>query len=100
LFEIDRHLELNMKNRLAFREFGTCLGIACYSEQETEKERPIDLTAYTEAILASWEPYMELAMFKDSSLAVDDLRPITRVMYATALIPRGKFTRPSPLLSL
>ncbi|OXV07277.1 hypothetical protein Egran_04957 [Elaphomyces granulatus] len=95
LFEIDHHLERSIRYRLAFREFGTCLGIRCYSAPESaatkRKERPIDLTSYAEAIIASWEPYMKLSMSKASDFTsiADDLRPINRVMYATALVPGG-----------
>ncbi|KAL1971153.1 hypothetical protein VTN77DRAFT_104 [Rasamsonia byssochlamydoides] len=88
LFEMDRYLERNIKYRLAFREFGTCLGIGCHSEQTTEKERSVDLKSYADAILQCWEPYITLSISKeDAKLTADDLRPITRVMYASALIP-------------
>jgi hypothetical protein len=93
LFEVDHHLERSIRYRLAFREFGTCLGIRCYSAPESaatkRKERPIDLTSYAEAIIASWEPYMKLSMSEASDFTsiADDLRPINRVMYATALVP-------------
>lgn len=83
LFEINRYLERNIKYRLAFREFGTCLGALC---QGTE-----DLKVYADAIITAWDPYMELRVSGD--IAPDDLRPITRVMYASALIPGGKLPR-------
>ncbi|EYE94338.1 uncharacterized protein EURHEDRAFT_378221 [Aspergillus ruber CBS 135680] len=85
LFEINRYLERNIKYRLAFREFGTSLGAQCQSQQSTEKDRAVDLKHYADAIIAAWDPYMELTMSSD--LMHDDLRPITRVMYATALMP-------------
>ncbi|RJE18246.1 hypothetical protein PHISCL_09420 [Aspergillus sclerotialis] len=90
LFEINRYLERNIKFRLAFREFGTALGIQCQSEQSTEKESAVDLKTYADSIITAWDPYMELSI--SSGLTPDDLRPITRVMYATALIP-GAFRR-------
>lgn len=89
LFEINRYLERNIKYRLAFREFGTSLGAQCQSQQSTEKDRAVDLKHYADAIITAWDPYMELTMSSD--LTHDDLRPITRIMYATALMPGGEF---------
>lgn len=89
LFEINRYLERNPKYRLAFREFGTALGAQCQSHQSTEKDRAVDLKNYADAIITAWDPYMELTLGSD--LMHDDLRPITRVMYATALVPGGEF---------
>ncbi|CRG85813.1 hypothetical protein PISL3812_02824 [Talaromyces islandicus] len=100
LFEIDRYLSRNIKYRLAFREFGTSLGIKCHSEKSTDKERSVDLQSYSDAILAAWEPYMEMSLSpKESSLTPEDLRPITRVMYSSALIPgafRSGYLGPEP----
>ncbi|KAH9887135.1 hypothetical protein F4778DRAFT_786434 [Xylariomycetidae sp. FL2044] len=66
--------------RLAFREFGACLGIKCY---DGDKFRP--LLPATEAVLDVW---------KDKLLegGDEDLRPINLVMYAAALIP-GAFRK-------
>lgn len=91
LFEINRYLERPIKYRLAFREFGTCVGILCHSEQEKgdKGQRAPDLAVYGDAIVQSWEPYMDLALA--AGLTEDDLKPITRAMYATALIPGGEF---------
>lgn len=89
LFEINRYLERNVKRRLAFREFGTCLGVQCQAEQSTEKDRAVDLKMYADAIITAWDPAMELTL--ESDLQDDGLRPITRVMYATALIPGGEY---------
>jgi hypothetical protein len=88
LFEINRYLERNIKFRLAFREFGTSMGIQCQSEANTEKDRSVNLKCYSDAIVAAWDPYMELSI--SDGLTPEDLRPITRVMYASALIPGGK----------
>lgn len=88
LFEINQYLERSIKFRLAFREFGTCVGIQCMSEESSEKERSIDLRTYADKILDSWNIYMERSMYTDAT--PDDLRPITRVMYAAALLPGGK----------
>lgn len=97
LFEIDRYLERNVKYRLAFREFGTALGLQCHSELAAEKEKAVDLRKYADAIVDAWAPYMDLTMPK--TLAPEDLRPINRVMYATALIPgafRSGYLGPEP----
>ncbi|OJJ04053.1 hypothetical protein ASPVEDRAFT_54294 [Aspergillus versicolor CBS 583.65] len=87
LFEIDRYLERSRKYRLAFREFGTALGVRCMAEQDVEKERSVDLRVYADRIVESWGPHMEASMAGHATPA--DLKPITRVMYAAALIPGG-----------
>ncbi|KAJ9216240.1 hypothetical protein DTO166G4_2172 [Paecilomyces variotii] len=98
LFEIDRYLERNIRYRLAFREFGTALGIRCQSERTADdKERTKDLTSYADAIVDVWDPYMDVSL--SDGFDEDDLRPITRVMYATALIPgafRSGYLGPEP----
>lgn len=95
LFEIDRYLARNIRHRLAFREFGTCMGIGCYTDKDMDNKRVVNLKSYADAILESWEPYMEISLSKDEKqLDVNDLRPITRVMYASALIPGGKVFNP------
>ncbi|KAH8692817.1 hypothetical protein BGW36DRAFT_301782 [Talaromyces proteolyticus] len=100
LFEIDRYLSRNIKYRLAFREFGTSLGVRCHSERSPDKERAVDLKSYADAILASWEPYMEVSLSPEKAeLTPEDLRPITRVMYSSALIPgafRAGYLGPEP----
>ncbi|KAJ5309756.1 uncharacterized protein N7443_002217 [Penicillium atrosanguineum] len=88
LFEIDQYLLRNTKFRLAFREFGTAMGLQCEAEQTTEKERSVDLKNWADCIIAEWDPYMELSISEDQT--PEDMRPITRVMYASALTPGGK----------
>jgi hypothetical protein len=97
LFEINRYFERSIKFRLAFREFGTCMGLQCESEQTGEKERAVDFKSWSDAIIVAWDPYMELSA--SVALTPADLRPITRVMYASALIPGGKWPEPSILCS-
>ncbi|TGJ83294.1 hypothetical protein E0Z10_g5470 [Xylaria hypoxylon] len=63
-------------HRLAFREFGACLGIKCY-EKELES-----LVEGVETVLDIWKG----KMLKDEDGEDDDLRPINLVMYAAALI--------------
>ncbi|KAK4123245.1 hypothetical protein N657DRAFT_645995 [Parathielavia appendiculata] len=64
--------------RLAFREFGACLGLQCYGADE-ETRRGV------EAVVNFWHRYLEES-------TDEDLRPISLVMYAAALIPGGKFS--------
>lgn len=64
--------------RLAFREFGTCLGIRCFGQDEVAERAAGEMIRY-------WEAYMETGVLGDS-----DLNPISLVMYAAALNPGGK----------
>ncbi|KAL2200913.1 PrpF protein-domain-containing protein [Corynascus similis CBS 632.67] len=61
--------------RLAFREFGTCLGLRCYGA-DGEIENGV------RAVVEFWHRHIE-------SSTEEDLRPISLVMYAAALIPGG-----------
>lgn len=69
-------LDRSPQYRLAFREFGTCLGIECYGGDEY-------LAGRVKAVIQFWEGYME-------EVTADDLRPISLVMYAAAVIPGGE----------
>jgi hypothetical protein len=71
------------RRRLAFREFGTCVGIktALAGEPNTRFE------IIASKILESWEKDMDVS----SSDEMDDLGPINLVMYAAALKPGGMF---------
>jgi hypothetical protein len=69
-------LDRSPQHRLAFREFGTCLGISCYGDDEY-------LASRAAAVVKFWEDYME-------EVTADDLRPISLAMYAAALIPGGE----------
>jgi hypothetical protein len=62
-----------ISRRLAFREFGTCMGLECYGVDEGLRGR-------VGAVVDFWRQH--LAQSTDQ-----DLRPITLVMYAAALIP-------------
>ncbi|KAI0377077.1 hypothetical protein F5Y04DRAFT_264992 [Hypomontagnella monticulosa] len=64
--------------RLAFREFGACLGIKCYVNDPSQSLRDD-----TNRVLEAWEG-------KLLSAADEDLRPINLTMYAAALIPGGE----------
>ncbi|KAI0490191.1 hypothetical protein F4859DRAFT_463933 [Xylaria cf. heliscus] len=67
-------------HRLAFREFGACLGIKCY-------ERRLEpLMDGVETVLDIWKGKIT----EDEAHQDQDLGPIHQVMYAAALIPGGK----------
>jgi len=59
-----------------------CLGVHCFDGDESLGER-------VNALLHFWEDYMK-------KVTVDDLRPITLVMYAAALIPGGETEKLDP----
>ncbi|KAI1777964.1 hypothetical protein F4818DRAFT_331237 [Hypoxylon cercidicola] len=67
--------------RLAFREFGACLGIKCY---EDDPARPLHEGA--QVVLDAWAGKV---LMKGAG---EDLRPINLAMYAAALIP-GAFRK-------
>ncbi|KAK0710927.1 hypothetical protein B0H67DRAFT_601788 [Lasiosphaeris hirsuta] len=67
---------ISVSRRLAFREFGTCLGLGCYGVDGDLKE---GLTV----VIDFWQKLVD-------DLSDENLRPITLVMYAAALVPRGK----------
>ncbi|RDL37529.1 putative l-ascorbic acid binding protein [Venustampulla echinocandica] len=63
-------------SRLAFREFGTTLGVKCFSRDEYLDKRADDVVKF-------WGDEM-------TGATPEDLKPITLVMYAAALIPGGE----------
>jgi hypothetical protein len=63
------------------------MGSQCQSQQATDKERAVDLKTWSDAIIAAWDPYMDLSIHDEYT--PEDLRPITRVMYASALNAGG-----------
>ncbi|KAI0815430.1 hypothetical protein GGR55DRAFT_686291 [Xylaria sp. FL0064] len=64
-------------HRLAFREFGACLGIKCYGQEL------VPLMEGVETVLNIWKD----KLLDDGGGQDEDLRPINLVMYAAALIP-------------
>ncbi|KAK5994756.1 hypothetical protein PT974_03139 [Cladobotryum mycophilum] len=64
--------------RLAFREFGACLGISCVDADDA-------LQSQAANVIEFWGKQME-------QNTTDDLKPISYVMYSAALIP-GAFCR-------
>ncbi|WEW55294.1 hypothetical protein PRK78_000723 [Emydomyces testavorans] len=63
--------------------------LRCIFEPEDETDDAVDLKPHSEQILSQWEQYIS------SALTPEDLKPITRVMYCTALIPGGEWHYPS-----
>lgn len=92
---VNRYFEHPLEQRLAFREFGTCLGVKCAAALSATEEENEDLLGLADDILDQWE---EVGIAEgaggelDAVIKKQGLRPITRVMYATALIP-GAFRR-------
>ena len=77
LFDKD-YMSISTHRRLAFREYGTCLGIGCMKAPDKK------LQAYRDSITETWE--------KHRSSTPGDLRAISEVMRAAALIP-GAFRK-------
>jgi hypothetical protein len=77
-----------IRRRLAFREFGTCLGIRCGISEKRWDDR-------AEKITSTWESAGTVPTPDENVHAVagrnaaEDLLPITLVMYAAALNPGG-----------
>jgi hypothetical protein len=72
------YLKVATSKRLAFREYGTCLGIGCLGDPDDQ------LQNFRDSIIETWERY------RDDTPR--DLRPISEVMRAAALIP-GAFQK-------
>ena len=72
------YLDVPVSGRLAFRDYGTCLGIGCTFSPGDK------LATGRNRIVQTWEKYR--------SETPRDLRPITEVMRAAALIP-GAFKK-------
>ncbi|PNP60982.1 hypothetical protein FNYG_14263 [Fusarium nygamai] len=66
----------SISRRLAFREFGACLGAQCVQPDEPLKEQVSELIEF-------WEGHIH-------QHDQDGLKPISQVMYAAAIIPGGK----------
>ena len=77
LFE-QKYLDTPTSRRLAFREYGTCLGIGCLTDPDNA------LQQYRDRILEVWEQHRESTP--------GDLRAISEVMRAAAIIP-GAFQK-------
>lgn len=79
----------NRRRRLAFRDFGACLGIKCYCDGDDSAGGgggggDATLVEGADAVVEAWAPFL-------GEEDDPDLKPITVVMGAAALIPGGKF---------
>lgn len=90
---VNRYFEYPLEQRLAFREFGTCLGVKCVLLVSTS-EFDEDLDTLAGDILDQWEQSVVGSKgdeVTDDALQRQGLKPITKVMYAAALIPGGMY---------
>ena len=115
------YFDLPLHYRLAFREFGTVLGIRClnecgldvgnYKEEKVglettppppplltgidqsrqESHMHVDFCALARKTLAAWESVGIVPSPSDGAPIDKDLVPITCVMYAASLYPGGKY---------
>lgn len=70
--------------RLAFRDFGTVLGVKCHKGGEVDGS-----TTLADKIVKGWESHEAVPVPRKGAV-MDRLEPITLVMYATALNPGGR----------
>ena len=91
LVEEEKYFDAPARFRLAFREFGTCLGVQCHCTAAAEGSAAGKEKTYwdqlVEKIVTTWAPSLE----KDPAAVKLKLQPITMTMYATALDPGGKY---------
>lgn len=81
------YFQAPMRRRLAFREFGTCLGMQCGIGGEEWIGKARDITQMWEK--TGMAPRPEKESKEAGHNASDDLLPINLVMYAAALNPGG-----------
>jgi hypothetical protein len=81
IFGDERYKTRAVPHRLAFREFGALMGAKCYTNDA-------DVIALTDSVIEVWGNFL--------NTTVEELKPITMVMYSAALLPTGmismKFT--------
>jgi hypothetical protein len=88
---------ISLSHRLAFREFGTALGIKCNTFNEPEDA----LKNRAEEIINTWEAYGLVPIPKKQlNKNEEQLASITEVMYAAALWPGGEYPFPKPILNV
>lgn len=83
VFHETHYLEVPIAQRLAFREFGTCLGISVYPTH--------DLQPVASQIIAAWKEASRVPI-PTRIPELESLEPIDLVMYATATCP-GAFQK-------
>lgn len=83
------YFERDIRRRLAFREFGTAMGIRCAKGEDEGWIEKADL------VTAEWR---DAGLLEGTGLTSvnsgKDLQPITLVMYAAAMIPGGELKYP------
>ncbi|KFZ08817.1 hypothetical protein V502_09131 [Pseudogymnoascus sp. VKM F-4520 (FW-2644)] len=72
IFGDERYKTRAVPHRLAFREFGALMGAKCYTHDE-------DVVALTDSVIEVWGNFI--------NTTVEELKPITMVMYSAALLP-------------
>jgi hypothetical protein len=78
IFGDERYKTRAVPHRLAFREFGALMGAKCYTHNT-------DVVTLTDSIIDVW-----IEVWSDFiNTTVEDLKPITMVMYSAALLPTG-----------
>lgn len=70
-------LQRDPKHRIAFREFGACLGVLCSCAESAKLAEEVD------CVLTFWENYV-------AEVKSDGVQPISKVMYAACRHPGGK----------
>ena len=83
VFHESHYLDVPIGQRLAFREFGTCLGIGVHPTS--------DLSLVAEQIITAWEEAGRVPI-PVKNIELESLEPIDLVMYAAALCP-GAFKK-------
>ncbi|OBZ67561.1 hypothetical protein A0H81_12331 [Grifola frondosa] len=64
LFEEEKFFDIPARYRLAFREFGTCLGIRCHIEKLNDEPHPQDAGYWdvcAREVVTTWEPSIDAA---------------------------------------
>ncbi|OBT66951.1 hypothetical protein VE03_04139 [Pseudogymnoascus sp. 23342-1-I1] len=72
IFGDEKYKTRAVPHRLAFREFGALMGAKCYTHD-------VDVVALVDSVIEVWGNFIDTT--------VEDLKPITMVMYAAAMIP-------------
>lgn len=91
----DGYLDEPTAYRLAFREFGTCVGLKCYLERHRTTLVSDDVQyweANMDKILATWDAGRGDLVPLARTSTPEKMVPITLVMYASALVP-GAFLK-------
>lgn len=94
LAAMEHYFDHPVDQRLAFREYGTCMGVGCTSDSQIIQTKNLD--ALRSRIIAQWAGVGSHVVNPLSSASVrksiqrQGLKPITMVMYAAAILPGGE----------